>query len=87
MRKIKQGAIPDEVMEFALAEMQKILSGEIIFVAQDGPGRYHLQGSEADHRTGSVKILLIQIANNCINCYTEGKMSPGKRPYCNKNLL
>ncbi|MBR0060547.1 MAG: DUF2292 domain-containing protein, partial [Selenomonadaceae bacterium] len=36
MRKIKQGAIPDEVMEFALAEMQKILSGEIIFVAQDG---------------------------------------------------
>ena len=30
MRKIKQGAIPDEVMEFALAEMQKILSGEII---------------------------------------------------------
>ena len=35
MRKIKQGAIPDEVMEFALAEMQKILSGEVIFVAQD----------------------------------------------------
>ena len=36
MRKIKQGAIPDEVMEFALAEMQKILRGEVIFVAQDG---------------------------------------------------
>ena len=36
MRKIKQGAIPDEVMEFALSEMQKILSGEIVFVAQDG---------------------------------------------------
>lgn len=35
MKKIKQGAIPDEVLEFALAEMQKILSGEVIFVAQD----------------------------------------------------
>ena len=36
MKKIKAGEIPDEVMEFTLAEMQKILSGEIIFVAQDG---------------------------------------------------
>ena len=36
MKKIKAGAIPDEVLDFALAEMQKILSGEIIFVAQDG---------------------------------------------------
>lgn len=36
MRKIPAGAIPAEVLDFALAEMQKILSGEIIFVAQDG---------------------------------------------------
>ncbi len=36
MKKIKAGAIPDEVLDFALAEMQKILSGEVIFVAQDG---------------------------------------------------
>ena len=35
MKKIKPGAIPAEVMKFALAEMQKILSGEVIFVAQD----------------------------------------------------
>lgn len=34
-KKIKAGAIPDEVMKFALDEMQKILSGEIVFVAQD----------------------------------------------------
>ena len=34
-KKIKAGVIPDEVMNFALEEMQKILSGEIIFVAQD----------------------------------------------------
>ena len=36
IRKLKAGIIPDEVLEFALDEMQKILSGEIIFVAQDG---------------------------------------------------
>lgn len=36
MRKIKAGTIPEEVLDFALDEMQKILSGEIIFVAQDG---------------------------------------------------
>ena len=36
MKKIKQGMISDEVLDFALDEMQKILSGEIIFVAQDG---------------------------------------------------
>lgn len=36
MKKIKSGAIPDEVLDFALDEMQKILSGEVIFVAQDG---------------------------------------------------
>ena len=36
MKKIKSGAIPDEVFDFALDEMQKILSGEVIFVAQDG---------------------------------------------------
>lgn len=35
MKKIKSGAIPAEVLDFALDEMQKILSGEIIFVAQD----------------------------------------------------
>ena len=34
-KKINAGAIPDEVMKFALDEMQKILSGEIVFVAQD----------------------------------------------------
>ncbi|MBR2520541.1 MAG: DUF2292 domain-containing protein [Selenomonadaceae bacterium] len=36
MKKIKSGAIPDEALNFALDEMQKILSGEVIFVAQDG---------------------------------------------------
>lgn len=35
VRKLNAGAIPAEVMKFALDEMQKILSGEIIFVAQD----------------------------------------------------
>lgn len=35
MKKIKMGAIPDEVMTFALDEMQKIFSGEVIFVAHD----------------------------------------------------
>lgn len=35
MKKIKAGEIPAEVMKFALDEMQKILSGEVIFVAQD----------------------------------------------------
>ncbi|MBO4779415.1 MAG: DUF2292 domain-containing protein [Selenomonadaceae bacterium] len=36
MKKVKAGAIPDEVLNFALNEIQEILSGEIIFVAQDG---------------------------------------------------
>ena len=36
MKKLKAGAIPSEVINFALDEMQKILSGEVIFVAQDG---------------------------------------------------
>ena len=36
VRKTKQGEIPDEVFKFVFAEMQKILSGEVIFVAQDG---------------------------------------------------
>lgn len=36
IKKISQSTIPDEVLNFALAEMQKIFSGEIIFVAQDG---------------------------------------------------
>ena len=36
IKKISQNSIPDEVLSFALAEMQKIFSGEIIFVAQDG---------------------------------------------------
>ena len=36
MKRLKQGAIPDEVLDFTLDEMQKILSGEVIFVAQDG---------------------------------------------------
>ena len=35
IRKLKLGKIPAEVMSFALDEMQRILSGEIIFVAQD----------------------------------------------------
>lgn len=36
IKKVSQNSIPDEVLKFALAEMQKIFSGEIIFVAQDG---------------------------------------------------
>lgn len=36
MKKVEQWKIPVEVMKFALDEMQKILSGEVIFVAQDG---------------------------------------------------
>ena len=36
VRKINAGTIPDDVLTFALDELQKILSGEIIFVAQDG---------------------------------------------------
>lgn len=36
IKKISQNSIPDEILSFALAEMQKIFSGEIIFVAQDG---------------------------------------------------
>ena len=36
MKKLKPNAIPDEVLDFALNEMQKILSGEVVFVAQDG---------------------------------------------------
>lgn len=36
IKKICQNLIPEEVLNFALAEMQKIHSGEIIFVAQDG---------------------------------------------------
>ena len=35
VKKFKQSEIPAEVMNFVLDEMQKILSGEIIFVAQD----------------------------------------------------
>lgn len=36
IKKISQNLIPAEVLNFALDEMQKIHSGEIIFVAQDG---------------------------------------------------
>ena len=36
MEKIKRGEIPREVLKYVLSEIQKILSGEIIFVAQDG---------------------------------------------------
>ncbi len=36
IKKVSQNSIPDEVLNFALLEMQKIHSGEIIFVAQDG---------------------------------------------------
>ena len=36
VRKINAGTIPDDVLTFALDELQKILSSEIIFVAQDG---------------------------------------------------
>lgn len=36
VRKINAGTIPDDVLTFALDELQKILSGEIIFIAQDG---------------------------------------------------
>ncbi len=35
-KKLNLGAIPAEVMEFALAELKKIRSGEVSFVAQDG---------------------------------------------------
>lgn len=35
MKKFQQGEIPAEALEFALEQMQSILSGEIIFVAQD----------------------------------------------------
>lgn len=36
VKKIRQGTIPDEVLEYALEQMQDILSGEVVFVAQDG---------------------------------------------------
>ena len=36
IKKICKNKIPDEVLDFALSEVQKIHSGEIIFVAQDG---------------------------------------------------
>ena len=36
IKKVSQYKIPDEVLNFAISEMQKINSGEIIFVAQDG---------------------------------------------------
>ena len=35
-KKLNLGAIPAEVLEFALAELKKIRSGEVSFVAQDG---------------------------------------------------
>lgn len=35
MKKFQQGEIPEEALAFALEQMQSILSGEIIFVAQD----------------------------------------------------
>lgn len=36
MKKVEQWKIPAEVMKFAIDEMQRIISGEVIFVAQDG---------------------------------------------------
>ena len=50
-------------------------------------GYHHLQDPEADHQTGTGKILSVQIADSHINCYTKRKMSPSKRPYCKQNLL
>lgn len=35
-RKIYAGTIPEEVLKFVMAELQKISNGEIIFIAQDG---------------------------------------------------
>ena len=46
MEKVRRGEIPKEVLEFALKEMQKIFSGEIIFVVQDG----HLMQVEITNR-------------------------------------
>ncbi len=36
MKKLNSGEIPAEVLDFAISELKKIRSGEIIFVAQDG---------------------------------------------------
>lgn len=36
MRKLRQGEIPKEVLDYAISELKKIRSGEAIFVAQDG---------------------------------------------------
>lgn len=44
--KIKRGEIPNKIFEFVFEEMQKIFSGEIIFVAQDG----HLMQVEITNR-------------------------------------
>lgn len=46
MKKIKSGVIPNEVFDFVYDEMQKIFSGEIIFVVQDG----HLMQVEITNR-------------------------------------
>ena len=36
MKKIRQGEIPEEILDYAISELKKIRSGEVIFVAQDG---------------------------------------------------
>ena len=36
IKKISKSSIPEEILSFAISEMQKIHSGEVIFVAQDG---------------------------------------------------
>lgn len=36
VKKLSAGVIPDEVLDFTLAELKKIRSGEVSFVAQDG---------------------------------------------------
>ena len=51
VKRVRQGAIPEEVMNYALDEMQRILSGEVVFVAQDA--RLMQIGSQQSHSGGS----------------------------------
>lgn len=36
VKKLNLGVIPDEVLDYTIAELKKIRSGEVSFVAQDG---------------------------------------------------
>ena len=36
MKKLQSGEIPEHVMNYAIGELKKIRSGELVFVAQDG---------------------------------------------------